>query len=236
MNIACNIRCDMTFEQMRDVLARAGFTCERFLNETAMLRALRQQSFKLILVDTADSSVDDKGIYSWLNCRTGEATPIVMLSTAYDAGNVARALEAGVDYCIHHPVELGEMPARLHAILRRYGKTTNVRGTIETLGFKLDRELGVLLDRGVPVDLTLREFMLAWLLFSSPGTFFSRDTISMAIWGLDSKITNRTIEQHIYKLRRKLNLCAERGASIRTVYTKGYCLQLTEAAEKVPVH
>jgi DNA-binding response OmpR family regulator len=228
MNIACNIRCDRTFEQVRDVLARAGFACERFPNENTLLRALRQQSFKLILVDAADAAANDEELYSWMNCRTGESTPVVMLSTAYDAANVARALEAGADYCIHHPVELGEMPARFNAILRRYDRKTSARSTIEMLGFRLDRDLGILLDRGVPVDLTPREFTLAWLFFSSPGTFFSRDTISMAIWGVDSEITNRTIEQHIYKLRKKLNLCTERGASIRTAYTKGYCLQLNE--------
>jgi DNA-binding response OmpR family regulator len=72
---------------------------------------------------------------------------------------------------------------------------------------------------------------MAWLFFSSPGVYFSRNTISIAIWGVNRDIANRTIEQHVYKLRKKLKLGVERGLIIRADYTQGYRLELLDGDE-----
>jgi DNA-binding response OmpR family regulator len=139
MRIACYIRCNTTFDQVQRVLARIDFHCERFLNEASLLVTLRRQSFDLILVDT--EFLDEQSFYSWLNCRTGEGTPLVLLSDAWNANQIAFALEAGADDFIRRPVDPVELTARLQAILRRYHKTSS-RRTIELLEFKLDRDAG----------------------------------------------------------------------------------------------
>jgi DNA-binding response OmpR family regulator len=227
MRIACYIRCDNVFNEVQGVLARAHFECERFQSEIPLLRRLRRQGFDLILVDTEGDPLDEKRIYSWLNCRTGETTPVVLLSSAYCARTIALSLEAGADDFINRPVEPDVLIARLHAVVRRSSRRTT-RRVIEMLDFTLDKDACRLLNRGVLVELTPREFAMAWLLFSSPGTFLSRETISVAIWGVECEIARHTIEQHVYKLRKKLNLGAERGVQIRTAYTKGYCLEVCE--------
>ncbi|MEN3294535.1 MAG: two-component system, OmpR family, response regulator QseB [Burkholderiales bacterium] len=227
MRIACYIRCDNVFNEIQGVLARAHFECERFQSEIPLLRRLRRQGFDLILVDTEGDPLDEKRIYSWLNCRTGETTPVVLLSSAYCARTIALSLEAGADDFINRPVEPDVLIARLHAVVRRSSRKTT-RRLIEMLDFTLDKDACRLLNRGVPVELTPREFAMAWLLFSSPGTFLSRETISVAIWGVECEIARHTIEQHVYKLRKKLSLGAERGVQIRTAYTKGYCLEVCE--------
>jgi DNA-binding response OmpR family regulator len=227
MRIACYIRCDTVFNEVQAVLARAHFECERFQSEIPLLRRMRRQGFDLILVDTEGDPLDEKRIYSWLNCRTGETTPVVLLSSAYCARTITLSLEAGADDFINRPVEPDVLIARLQAVVRRSSRKTT-RRVIEMLDFTLDKDACRLLDRGAPVELTPREFAMAWLLFSSPGIFLSRETISVAIWGVDCEIARHTIEQHVYKLRKKLNLCTERGVQIRTAYTKGYCLEICE--------
>jgi DNA-binding response OmpR family regulator len=227
MRIACYIRCDNVFTEVHGVLARAGFECERFQSEIPLLRRLRRQAFDLILVDTEGDPMDEKRIYSWLNCRTGETTPVVLLSSAYCARTIALSLEAGADDFISRPVDPDVLIARLHAVVRRTSRKTT-RRVVEMLEFTLDKDACRMLDRGVPVELTPREFAMAWLLFSSPGTFLSRETISVAIWGVECEIARHTIEQHVYKLRKKLNLGVERGVQIRTAYTKGYCLEVCD--------
>jgi DNA-binding response OmpR family regulator len=227
MRTACYIRSDAAYEELHEVLETAGFACQRFLSETSLLLTLRRQSYDLILVDT--ESLDERSFYSWLGCRTGETAPLVLISPASSGSQIASALNAGADDFIRRPVDSTELIARLHAVLRRYHKTT-IRCKVELLGFALDRGASRLLDRGVPVDLTPREFAMAWLFFSSPGIYLSRETISAMIWGVESGIANRTIEQHVYMLRKKLNLCAERGVRIRAAYTKGYRLELVDDA------
>lgn len=228
MQVACHIRNDAAFDHLQAALADAGFACERFLTETALMRALRGGSYGLILVDADIDSIDKNNIYSWLNCRTGDSTPVVLLSPTCSDSKMVLALNAGADDLIEQSCDPAVLIARLHAILRRY-HAADARRMLQILGFSLDLDTGRLLDGGVEVELTPREFKMAWLLFSSIGHYVSRETISVAIWGVDADIANRTIEQHIYKLRKKLQLGDERGLRIRTAYNKGYRLELCGA-------
>lgn len=114
------------------------------------------------------------------------------------------------------------------ADLKVFDRQRDLNGVqlLQEAGFTFDRKRHKAYDRGALIDLTPREFDLAWLFFSSPGTFHSYEGLSAAIWGVDSSIAKRTVEQHIYTVRKKLNLSRERGAWIFTRYTKGYKLEV----------
>ncbi|AIY39648.1 DNA-binding response regulator [Collimonas arenae] len=225
MNIACCVPESAEFEQLQAILARAGFDSEQFVSEVRLLHALRRRNFDLIVLDTGHDRLDKDRLLSWLNCRIDERTPVILLSSAPSAEQVALALDVGADDFIGKPFAAIELVARVNALLRRSNRRS-VRRTIELLGFALDRSACSFLDNGMPVELTPREFTMAWLFFSTPNTYLSRESISIAIWGVDSDITGRTIEQHIYKLRKKLKLGTERGVIIRTAYTQGYRLEM----------
>jgi len=231
MNIACHIRDKEMSERIHDILGHAGISCERFISELSLLRSLRRHTFDLILVESENKATSEEGVFSWLNCRTGESTPVVLMSSVHSADRVALALNAGADDYISNSLDPIELVARLNAVMRRC-KRGDARRTIQLEGFSLDREARQLLDRGAVIDLTPREFKMAWLLFSSAGFYLSRETISAAVWGVDSEIANRTIEQHIYKLRKKLQLGAKRGVTIDTAYTQGYRLQLASPEQE----
>lgn len=226
ISIACAIPDNATFNLIKEVFLYAGFNFERFNTETELLRTLRRRSFDLVIVDTGTAPPVKTQILSWLSCHTGKATPVILLAAASSPEQVANALDAGADEFISKPFSPVEFGARVKAVLRRCDHR-HLQRTVSIVGFTLDQEASRVLDRGIPVDLTPREFTMAWLLFSSPGLYLSRETISTAIWGVGSEIAGRTIEQHIYKLRKKLKLSEERGAVIRTAYTQGYRLELT---------
>lgn len=225
MRIACQIRCVTAYQNVQDALARAGFDCVHFISETSLMRALRHEAFDLLLLDANTEAREGHGIFSWLHCLSGNSTPVVLLSSACNSARIAQALEAGADDFINGVFEPRELVARVNAVLRRYRKT-DTRRRIEAQGFTLDLDASTVLDRDTAIELTAREFKMAWLFFSSPGTYLSREAICAAVWGIDSDIATRTIEQHVYKLRRKLILSNDRGVRIRTAYTKGYRLEL----------
>ena len=232
MNIACFIQDATIFDNTQRILTQAGFVCVRFLSEISLLRTLRRRSFELILADSGMNYPEEERFFTWLNCRTGESTPVVLLSATHTADRIAYALNAGADDFISTPVDSVELVARIHAVLRRCSHRNSQR-VIAFSGFSLERENHRLLDRGVPIELTQREFAMAWMLFSAPGIYLSREKISTVIWGVGSDIAGRTIEQHVYKLRKKLCLNEERGVRIRTAYSQGYRLELCAEKELI---
>jgi DNA-binding response OmpR family regulator len=234
MNIACYIRNDAFFENAKVILMRAGFECERFTSDTALLRVLRRRSFDFLLIDIGGELRDSENIFSWLTLRSGDSMPVLVLSSVRQAEWVADTLNAGADDFLTRPFEPIELVARIQAILRRSDRS-QVRRTIELAGFSLEREANKFSYQAVPIELTPREFTMAWLFFSSPGIYISRETIGTAIWGMGSEIAGRTIEQHVYKLRKKLQLGQERGVMIRTAYNQGYRLELCGQSRRIDV-
>ncbi|HEY4540841.1 MAG TPA: response regulator transcription factor [Noviherbaspirillum sp.] len=231
MNIACYIRNATVLEQVQTILQRAGFSCSHFASDTLLLRGLRRDSYDLVVVDFAVAPRDDDSILSWLTCRSGDLTPVIGLSPVHNPEVTALVLNCGADDLLVRPFEPVEFVARVQALLRRSNRRV-ARRTIEVAGFTLDRESGRFAYQGEPIELTPREFSMAWLFFSSPGVYISRETIGTSIWSADSEVAGRTIEQHVYKLRKKLQLGPERGVIIRTAYSQGYRLELAADAAK----
>jgi DNA-binding response OmpR family regulator len=228
MNIACCIRDALLAAQVADSLVRERFDYELFKHESALMRVLRHRGgIDLVLIDIGVEPEIQESVFSWLGCRSGETVPVILMSSHWHAQRIALALEAGADDCVAKPVDHVELIARIKAVLRRSGASRAPSMRIELAGFALDKGRGTLTDQGSAVELTPREFALAWLFFSNPGMRMTRESISLAIWGTDKDIANRTIEQHVYKLRKKINLSAARGVSIRTTYGQGYRLELS---------
>lgn len=227
MNIACHIRNDALFEQVQGALSRTALKCERFASDTALLRSIRYHSFGAIVVDISAGLQDQESIFTWLNCRTDDNTPVIVFSPVYNADLLAMSLAAGADEFLTRSVEPVELIARVNALMRRCTRRA-ARRVIELGNYVLDQEAGSITYCGKPIDVTFCEFTIAWLFFSTPGVFVSRQTIGNAIWGVQGEVVGRTIEQHVYKLRKKLQTGPERGITIRTAYTKGYRLELCE--------
>ena len=204
---------------------QAGAECVHFSSEVVLFRALLRQKFDLIFIDLDVEPTPDDAIVSWLNCRSGNDTPVLAMSPIRDAHMTALVLNAGADDLLVRPFEPVELLARANALVRR-SNPRSVRRRIELAGFSLDRESSKFSYLGTPIMLTSREFGLAWMFFSSPGVYISRETIGMSLWSSDSEVAGRTIEQHVYKLRKKLQLGTERGVSIRNAYGQGYRLEL----------
>lgn len=233
MKIACCVADAAMYHRICVILQHTGFEVTRYSSEIALLRAQHQEKFDLILIDTAAGSLSRQSILSWLKIRYDQTVPVVLMSAIQDPEWTAVALDAGADDFIQTPFHPSEFFSRLCVVMRRASRAA-ANDSIALLGFSLDRKNGHILDRGKPVEVTRREFATAWLFFSSPGIYFSRDTISNVIWGVNREIANRTIEQHIYKLRKKLKLGVERGLIIRAAYTQGYRLELLESDEGFP--
>lgn len=229
MNIACLIRDASVLEQVGTAFKRAGFDCVPYAAEAPLFRALQRQSADLIVIDFPEPPDADDSVLSWLKCRSGEHTPVLGLSAGCPAPVTALMLDCGADDVLARPFDPAELVMRARVLTRRANRA-GARRLIELAGFALDRASGSFAYAGSPIELTPREFSMAWMFFSSPGIYISRETIGASIWSAGSEVAGRTIEQHVYKLRKKLQLGPGRGVIIRTAYSQGYRLELVGAA------
>ncbi|MEK8029358.1 response regulator transcription factor [Ideonella sp. DXS29W] len=224
MQVACLIADDLVFQDVRRRLSAHHFSCARCSTDVDLLRGLQHAGADVGLIDVGWAGAQEQEhLLAWLEARRDRHTPVVMQMADARSTHVARSLEAGAADVVTRGTDALELAARLHAAIRRY------RGKLEApilraCGFELDRHEGSLRDHGEEVLLTPREFALAWLLFSHLGDCVSRRTISLSVWGVGADISNRTMEQHVHSLRKKLQLGVDRGVQLRAVYGKGYQL------------
>ena len=79
------------------------------------------------------------------------------------------------------------------------------------------------------IDLTAKEFELAIFLFKNSGKLLSRELIANSVWGRPISDLSRTIDTHISRIRKKLDLCPEHGYRLQPIYNAGYRLERVTA-------
>ncbi|MEM9440890.1 MAG: winged helix-turn-helix domain-containing protein, partial [Pseudomonadota bacterium] len=158
--------------------------------------------------------------------------PILMLTARDDDVDQVVGLELGADDYVNKPVEPRVLLARIRALLRRRSavdvverRTEITPDTINELSFgALTISLArreVMLDDDL-VDLTTNEFELLWLLASHAGTILSRDETLSSLRGIGYDGLDRSVDNCISKLRRKLGDSRTNPTRIKTVRSKGY--------------
>jgi len=155
--------------------------------------------------------------------RTDAIVPILMLTAKSQEADKIRGLDAGADDYVTKPFSVGELVARIRAIFRRTQRASEAQSfTIGDVSINLSAHS---LQRGQNVEsLSFYEVELLRLLHERVGQPVSRDEILNKIWGLEATPTNRTIDNFIVKLRRKIERSPDKPEHILTVYGFGYKL------------
>ncbi|SEN36235.1 two-component system, OmpR family, phosphate regulon response regulator PhoB [Sphingomonas gellani] len=152
--------------------------------------------------------------------------PIIMLTARGEEEDRVRGLETGADDYVTKPFSPRELVARVGAVLRRVrpalaGETLSFADIeMDTVGHKVRRA-------GQVVPLGPTEFRLLRHFLEHPGWVFSRERLLDAVWGHDSDIESRTVDVHIRRLRKAINLPGTADL-IRTVRSAGYSLDTAE--------
>lgn len=208
-----------------EALQQAGMQAAAFTDVQALLGALRREDFDAVVLED-----DEEQTSLWLcmlQMQGAAGLPRIVAGGLGGAG-VASALQHGASDYANMQSGAAELVSRLraHVLLRR---NAGGQRRLCTAGFVLDAKTQVLAGEGVEVCLTGREFALAWTLFANAGCVVSLPALSAQVWGRSVDVCKRTIEQHVYKLRRKLASEGIRGVRIQAAYAVGYRLDLDEA-------
>jgi DNA-binding response OmpR family regulator len=154
----------------------------------------------------------------------GIEIPIVMVSASSDPVDIVVGLEIGADDYVTKPFEIRELAARINAKLRRQRTSqAQVRpGRLKFPGLIVDVGRHEVLRDGLPVTLTPTEFDLLALLSASPGRVISRTEMIQKVWGQGADLDLRSVDAHVYRLRRKIEPEGPRPTYIHAVPGIGY--------------
>lgn len=151
--------------------------------------------------------------------------PIVMLTARSQEVDKIRGLDAGADDYVTKPFSVGELAARMRAILRRATRPTgNAPETILIGEAEVNFTAHTVTRDGVAHQISFYEVELLRLLNERVGQPVSRDEILQKIWGLEAAPSNRTVDNFIVKLRKKVERHPDKPERILTVYGFGYKL------------
>lgn len=152
--------------------------------------------------------------------------PIIMLTARGEETDRVRGLETGADDYLTKPFSPRELVARVNAVLRRVRPATTADElTFEDL--KLDRVARRVFRDGNEVHLGPTEFRLLDHLMANPGRVYPREQLLDAVWGRDVYVELRTVDVHIRRLRKAINIMGKPDL-IRTVRAAGYALDKPE--------
>lgn len=187
-----------------------------------VLHALRHGEAQAALLEDVDTQLIDW--LAMLQIRVGGVAPVIVVGGTSGLG-MAEALAHGATDYVEHTDSVQQLLARLRA---RVGRCPAQAGQGMEIGpYALHAATSAVFRDGIEVNLTAREFALAWVLFSNVGRVVSASSLAARVWGRPSDVCKRTLEQHIYRLRRKL--CTNGMDSmirIHAIYSIGYRLDL----------
>ncbi|MEM1056604.1 MAG: response regulator transcription factor [Bacteroidota bacterium] len=205
---------------LRDNLEFEGYTVDEAADGEAALQKLLGASYRLVLLDVMMPK--RSGFEVLREARTaGVRTPIIMLTAKGEEYDAVRGLELGADDYVTKPFGLGELLARVRAVLRR-AEAASAPTVIEVGRLRLDPGSYEATVDGEPVPMTHLEAEVLRHFAAHPGEVVSRDQLLNEVWGDDVAPTARTVDNFILKLRQKAEPDPARPRHFVTVHGVGY--------------
>lgn len=211
-------------------LRRAGHGCFEFYSGETLRRALRRESFDLLVVDWNVPDISGAALLAWARANLPSPPPVIMLVD----GNAPPGVADGADEQLLKSADLGQIETRVMATLHRAYGGRALAARIETFGDHVFDQVAMTVTvGGRPVALTAKEFGLALLLFRNLGRPLSRGHIMESVWGRMPDVPTRTLDAHVSQVRKRLGLRPEHGFRLSSVYGFGYLLERRDLEEPV---
>jgi DNA-binding response OmpR family regulator len=203
---------------VKDYLQEKGYRVVTAENGQTALYVARHEKPDLILLDIMMPQLDG---YEFITAYRKEAdTPIILLTARLEESDKVLGLELGADDYLTKPFGLGELNARIRAVLRRAGKEAVSGGILRAADITLDPDSRLVTVGQQVIELTPSEFQLLAVLMASPGRVFSRQNLLDQLQG--SAWVERTVDVHVRNLRAKIEPDPAQPRYIETVFGAGY--------------
>ncbi|KGB53167.1 phosphate regulon transcriptional regulator PhoB [Sphingopyxis sp. SE2] len=203
--------------------AREGFSVRQTPDGEQALVLVEERVPDIVLLDWMIESLPGIEVCRRLRRNPKSANvPIIMLTARGEEEDRIRGLETGADDYVTKPFSPRELVARVSAVLRRL-RPALAGEMLSYADIELDSVAHKVVRNGQIVAMGPTEFRLLRHFMEHPGRVFSRGQLLDSVWGQDSDIELRTVDVHIRRLRKAINLPGTADI-IRTVRSAGYAL------------
>jgi two-component system alkaline phosphatase synthesis response regulator PhoP len=206
---------------LRDNLQYEGYEVLEARDGEEALDAISRDRPDLVLLDVMMPKVDGISVCRQLR-DAGYRLPILMLTAKSQEIDIVRGLEAGADDYITKPFGVRELLARIKVALRHSGVVQSVSKVMSIGSAEVDLVKGTVVRGDETFKLGHFEVRILTMLIENAEKPVERNKMLDEIWGLEAYPTNRTVDNHIVSLRRKLEDDAKNPKHILTVHSIGY--------------
>lgn len=199
-------------DMVKMCLAKNGYICETANNGMTATEKIEKTHYDLILLDIMLPDIDG---YDLIDYIKQFEIPVIFVTAKTSVQDRVRGLKLGAEDYISKPFDLDELLARVETVLRRYNKTERM---LEAGKIRIDTLSRTVLLNGAIIPLPAKEYDLLLFLVRNKNVALYRETIFEQVWQEPYLGNTRTIDLHIQRLKKKLNL----GDTIETIYKVGY--------------
>lgn len=199
-------------------LRQAGYEVLAATRGRDGVRLAREHRPDLILLDLMLPDVPGTDVCRALKDDPGtRGVPVVMVTAREAEIDRVVGFELGVDDYVTKPFSVRELLLRVRAILRRGESEVPVAASVDFGALKIDRDAHRVWSNGEEIELTAIEFRLLVTLYERRNRVQSRSALLDHVWGLDTKISTRTVDAHVKRLREKLGAARDYVETVRGV-------------------
>jgi two-component system alkaline phosphatase synthesis response regulator PhoP len=214
---------------LEDDLRLEGYSVEVVHDGESASRRARESAFDLILLDIMLPKKDGFEVCRELR-RSGVPSAILLLTARTQESEKVLGLDLGADDYVTKPYSPKELRARIRALLRR-GAPAPDDSVVRFGDCTLDLAAAELRCGGRPVPTTPLEFKLLALLIRRPGRVLTRRVLIDEVWGRDTAITERVVDNQIASLRKKIEPSPAEPRYLKSVRGIGYRFDLEPVTE-----
>ena len=208
----------------QQTLEGIGHDVHCFADGKSLLRALRRESYDLLILDWHLPDISGVEVMRWARQNLEERVPVLFVTNRSGESDVIEGLSAGADDYMVKPTRVGELTARVNALLRRaYPQKESGEFVIDR--YRFDPAKAQIHIGEQTVVLKQKEFDLAVFLFRNIGRLLSRKHLLEAVWSMEAEVSSRSLDTHVSRLRSKLGINPENGYRLVAIYSVGYRLE-----------
>ena len=210
-SVCLSLRLNLELEGYRVVMAHDG---------EAGVELIKNEQPDIIILDVIMPNKDGLQVCKEVR-EAGISTPLILLTARSAEIDKVLGLDLGADDYVAKPFGMLELVARVKALLRR-GQTTRQLEKVSFSDVVVDFKAYQAKRQDKPLELSAREYRLLKYLISKSDTVVTRDELLDEVWGYNSYPSTRTVDNHIARLRQKIEENSDSPRHILTVHGVGY--------------